>query len=295
MGMGKDLYETYPASREIFDKADEILGFSLTKLCFEGPAEKLSSTANSQPAILAASIACLKAIEESFPELKPSAALGLSLGEYSALVAANSLEFSDAIRLVYSRGRFMEEASKQNPGKMASLLGISDVMVVEEICKVSGAEIANLNCPGQIVISGKTEAVKKAADLAVQKGAKRSVELNVSGPFHSSLMKEASLKLKRTLADVKFAAPSMPVISNVDAEEENSEDRIKENLVNQVNRTTYWEQSIRNSAKYGIDTFLEIGPGKVLKGLLRRIDPGLTVYNAGTTKDIEGLKNVVKG
>ncbi|GAG08619.1 unnamed protein product, partial [marine sediment metagenome] len=205
VGMGKDLYETCPASREIFDKADKILGFSLTKLCFEGPAEKLSSTANSQPAILAASIACLKAIEASFPELKPSAVLGLSLGEYSALVAANSLEFSDAIRLVYSRGRFMEEASKQNPGRMASVLGL-DKKIIEEVCRRSGAEIANLNCPGQIVISAKNEAMDKAALLAAEKGAKRVIMLDVSGPFHSSLMSEASLKLKQALADVKFAA-----------------------------------------------------------------------------------------
>ena len=188
----------------------------------------------------------------------------------------------------------MEEASKENPGKMASILGL-DRYVVEEICRASGAEIANLNCPGQIVISGKTESMDKARGLAGEKGAQRVVMLDVSGPFHSSLMSGASLKLKRALAGVKFAAPSVPVISNVDAELENTEIRIKENLVNQVNHTTYWEQSVRKAAESGINTFLEIGPGKVLKGLLRRIDSSLTVYNAGTAKEIEELKNVIKG
>lgn len=294
VGMGKDLYEAFPVAKKIFDRADETLGFNLTKLCFEGPSESLSSTSNSQPAILATSIASLTVMESLVPEIKASAALGLSLGEYSALVAAGGLSFTDGLRLVYSRGRFMEEASRQNPGRMASILGLG-LEVIEEICRISGAEIANLNCPGQIVISGRNETIEKAAVLAGEKGAKKTMILDVSGAFHSSLMDGASRKLQQTLSDVRIAPPSIPVISNVNANPEISENEIKKNLVTQVNHKTYWEDSIKNVAKSGVDTFLEIGPGRVLKGLLRRIDPTLVVYNVGTVKDMENVKDVIEG
>jgi len=295
VGMGKELYETFGKAKEVFDKANEVLGFDLAKLCFEGPQERLSTTNISQPAILATSVAFLRVIETEIPELKPSASLGLSLGEYSALVAAGSITFNDAVKLVHSRGKFMEEASKENPGTMVSLIGLSDINVANDICASSGAEIANLNCPGQIVLSGKHESIEKASALAVEKGAKRSIRLDVSGPFHSSLMDSASAKLEEVLSSVKITAPSVPVISNVNAREESFDEEIKKNLVNQVSHSTYWEESIKKVAGMGTNTFLEIGPGKVLKGLLRRIDPKLSVYNIGTVKDIEEFKNAFKG
>jgi len=294
VGMGKDLYDSFPEAKAVFDKADNVLGFELSKLCFEGPKEKLSSTKFSQPAILTVSIACLKVIQSIGTDLGVTHALGLSLGEYSALIASSALEFADALKLVYARGQFMEEASRKNPGKMASIIGL-DLALAEEVCSQSGAGVANLNCPGQVVISGKDEAIEKARSLANEKGAKRSIVLDVSGPFHSSLMNEASAKLKNRLDEIKFSKPSIPVISNVDAEYEDSEEKIKKNLVNQVNHKTLWEDSIRKVSGEGTKTFLEIGPGKVLKGLLRRIDSELVVYNIGTVKDIEEFKNVIKG
>ena len=291
VGMGKELCDAFPVAKEIFDRANEALGFDLAKLCFEGPKEELSTTSVSQPAILTTSIAFLRVIEAEIPELKPSASLGLSLGEYSALVAAGSVGFEDAVKLVRSRGQFMEEASQKNPGTMASLIGLNDINVVNDICVSSNAEIANLNCPGQIVISGKHESIEKASTLAMEKGAKRAIKLDVSGPFHSSLMNDASAKLEKALEGVKIKTPSVPVISNVNAQKESSEEEIKKNLVEQVSHKTYWEKSINRVAGMGINTFLEIGPGKVLKGLLRRIDPQLSVRNVGTLKDIEELKN----
>jgi len=295
VGMGKDLYDSSLDGKKIFDEANRILGFDLCKLCFEGPKEELSSTPNSQPAILTTSIAFLAAMKRNFPNLKPSMALGLSLGEYSALVAAGAIEFSDALKLVHLRGRAMERASQKHPGTMVSLIGISDIDIVNDICNTSGAAIANLNCPGQVVISGEHESVEKAEALAKEKGAKRVIKLNVSGPFHSSSMTEASEELREALKAVKINTPSIPVISNVNAESEDSESRIKKNLVKQVDHTTYWEKSIKEVAGRGVSTFIEIGPGKVLKGLLRRIDTALVVHSAGTAKEIEELKNVIKG
>jgi len=294
VGMGKDLYKNFPVAKELFDNSCEILDFDLKKLCFEGPSDLLSTTSNSQPAILATSIASLKVMQSVIPGLSAHCALGLSLGEYSALVAAGSLSFNDGLKLVHSRGTFMEEASKDNPGKMASILGLS-AEEVEEICKTSNAEIANLNCPGQVVISGKNDAIEKAAVLAKEKGAKRTVMLDVSGPFHSSLMSSAATKLDRALSNVKFSLPTIPVISNINAAYETKEDEIKQNLVTQVSHRTYWEKSIKLVTTSGINTFVEIGPGKVLKGLLRKIDRNLIVHNVGTKNDIEELKNVIEG
>lgn len=286
VGMGKDLYENFPAAREIFDKANTILKIDLKKICFEGPQEELSTTANSQPAILAASVAALKVYEASAFAGQYSArfSLGLSLGEYTALVAAGAMSFEDALVLVRKRGEFMEDASKKNPGKMACILGM-DLKSVEDLCKGIGCEVANLNCPGQVVVSGKTNNIELLASLAKDKGAKRVLMLDVSGPFHSSLMTPARDKLKDYIDKVQFSAPKLNFISNVDAKMRQDPAEIKDNLIKQVNSKTLWEESIRAAAASGIKTFLEIGPGQVLKGLLKKIDPKLEVRNFGALAD----------
>lgn len=278
VGMGEALYNEYEIAANTFKQANRILGFDLTKLCFEGPAEELVKTENCQVAILVASVAALRVNLSQRSEFTPQVALGLSLGEYTALVAAESLSFADAVRLVRLRGEYMEEAGSANPGKMASILGL-DLKEVESICQESGAEVANLNCPGQVVVSGKIEAVDKASELARKKNAKRVIMLEVSGAFHSSLMAGASHKLAGALKEVIISPPRIPVVSNVTAYSQDDPDQIKENLIDQVSTITRWEESIRHVAERGITTFLEIGPGTVLKGFLRRIDPNLICHN----------------
>jgi len=287
VGMGKDLYDNFPAARETIDRANTILKFDLKKLCFEGPAEELSTTSNSQPAILAVSIAALRAFQASeiFAQYTMKFSLGLSLGEYTALVAAGSLSYEDALVLVRKRGELMEEASRKNPGKMACVMGL-DTKTIEELCKGFGCEIANLNCPGQVVVSGKTNAVELFASFAKDKGAKRVIMLDVSGPFHSSLMTYARDKLQDYINKIQFLAPNLSFVSNVDAAIQTDVAVIKENLIKQVNTKTMWEESIRTVAGSGVTTYLEIGPGQVLKGLLKKIDPKLIVKNVSTAQDL---------
>ena len=287
-GMGKDLYENYPQAREIFDKANAILKFDIKKMCFEGPGEELSATNNSQPAILTVSIASLRVFESSYlyPQITPKFSLGLSLGEYTALVAAGSISFEDALILVRKRGELMEETSRKNPGKMACVIGM-DVGKVEELCRGFGCEIANLNCPGQIVVSGKTNNIELFASLAKEKGAKRVLILDVSGPFHSSLMTPARDKLKDYIEKTVIRSPQIPFISNVDAKIQDDPVKIKDNLIAQVNSKTLWEESVRTAASAGIKIFYEIGPGQILKGLLKKIDPRLETKNIGTSQDLQ--------
>lgn len=287
IGMGKDLYDNFPAAKEVFEKANSILKIDIKKLCFEGPQEELSTTSNSQPAILTTSIAALCAYESSpfINQYAPKFSLGLSLGEYTSLVAAGCIAFEDALLLVKKRGEFMEEASRKNPGKMACILGM-EVKAVEELCKGFGCEIANLNCPGQVVISGKINNIELLASLAKDKGAKRVLMLDVSGPFHSSLMTTARDKLKDYIDKVQFSVPKSNFVSNVDANIQTDPVKIKENLIKQVNSKTLWEESIKLVSGSNISTFLEIGPGQVLKGLLKKIDPKLEVRNFGTVQDL---------
>ena len=289
VGMGKEFYDSHPEARDVFDTASKALGFDIAKLCFEGPAEELTATSNSQPAILTASYAALKVFQKiKGKDIIPKAALGLSLGEYTALVAAGSLEFTGAVKLVRLRGQFMEEAAGENPGTMASLIGLSKEDA-QTIAGEAGVEVANLNCPGQVVISGKKEAVEAAAKTAREKGAKRAIMLDVSGPFHSSLMNSAAEKLKKALEGFQVLPPRIPVVSNFTANYEGDPEKIKQNLIEQVNHRTLWEDSIRLLIKGGVDTYFEIGPGKALKGLLRRIDPRLAVHNIQINKDLEDL------
>ncbi len=279
VGMGKELYESFPEAKEVFDSADKILKFPLTKLCFEGPKEELTETQNSQVAILVHSLASLRVLEAKFPEkFFPKFSLGLSLGEYTALVAAGALSLEDAIKLVRKRGQYMQQASEKNPGKMASILGM-DPGELEKLCKGFGCEIANLNCPGQVVISGSASSVELTANMAKEKGAKRAIMLEVSGAFHSSLMTSAKEKLEKEIETVTFNAPKFPVISNVTAKPAETPDEIKQNLITQVNSTTLWNDSVQHVMGQGIRTYLEIGPGSVLKGLLRKIDKALEVMN----------------
>lgn len=279
VGMGKELYEAYPEAKEIFDKANDVLKFDLAKLCFEGPKEELTLTSNSQVAILVHSIASFRVLEKNASDrFSPSFGLGLSLGEYSSLVASGCLAFEDSLKLVRKRGQFMQKASEKNPGRMASVIGM-DLAELEKLCKGFGCEVANLNCPGQVVISGSASSIELTTSMAKEKGAKRVITLDVSGAFHSSLMLSAKDKLEKEINEVTFNPPRYPIISNVTAKPTEKPAEIKDNLITQVSSKTFWADSIAYVASQGIKTYLEIGPGNVLKGLLRRIDKALNVIN----------------
>jgi len=281
-GMGMDLYNSYPSARAVFDEADASLGFSLSRLCFEGPDEELKKTHNVQPAILVVSIACLKAIEEAsmanFPS--PDFVAGHSLGEYTALVAAGALDLNDAILLVRERGRLMYEAGLRNPGSMLAVIGL-DEETVKDISLHSGTEISNINCPGQIVISGATQALTEADKLARAKGARVLIPLRVSGAFHSALMEPIIDEFSKIVSDVRFRLPSIPVISNVNS--------IKEELVKQLRNCIQWQRSVEYMVHSGATTFYEIGPGRVLSGLIRRINSDLQTFNISGVEDIAHL------
>jgi len=286
VGMGQDFYNTCAPAKETFERADKVLGFAISGLMFKGPLEELTKTDNCQSAIFTASIAFLYALQAQRPAITVRYAAGLSLGEYTALVAAGAISFEEGLKLVRKRGRYMDQAAQENPGGMVSLIGLS-LDAVKEICRRSKTEVANRNCPGQTVISGREDALEKAKELARVQGAKKAISLQVAGAFHSSLMASAAEKLTRDLKQVEVRRPGMPVISNVTADEENSSQEIKDNLARQVASGTRWEDSINFISSCGIKTFIEIGPGKVLKGLLRRINPELKVYNIGTLEELE--------
>ena len=307
VGMGKDLYEKEPAARWVFDEAAKILSKDIKKLCFEGPAEELMTTAASQPAIFTTSIATLNVLLEKIKEcpvgtlerelftpedakIVGGVALGLSLGEITALTASGAITFEDGLRFVQKRGQFMEEASQKQEGKMASIIGL-DMKKVEEICIGVGCQVANLNCPGQVVISGHARAVELAAGLAENAGARRVMILKVSGAFHSELMLPAKEKLKTVLSGMPVNEPAVDFISNIDAEVTRDSRKIKENLASQLDHKTLWEASVRNSIAKGYTRYLEIGPGSVLKGLLRKIDENLNVTVLHTQSEIDAFIN----
>lgn len=293
VGMGRDLYEQCPAAKVIYEKANKILGFDISKICFEGPEDELTRTDICQPAILITSIAALRSLESILSSpISPKAALGLSLGEYTALVCAASILFEDAVHLVRKRGQFMEEASQKNPGTMVSIIGLS-FEETRKACEETGAQIANLNSPGQIVISGAKEKVEAASLLAKERGAKRVIPLDVSGAFHSDLMESAANKLKMEIDKINISVPKIKVISNVTAKYEATTEEIKDNLVAQVKSPVLWEDSIRFLAKEGVKRFIEVGPGKILAGLLRRIDLNLECFNVETPADVMAVKEVL--
>lgn len=281
-GMGKDLAEKFPAAREVFEEADEALGFALSDLCFNGPAEQLQLTENTQPAILTTSVAALAVMESAgFPP--PDFVAGHSLGEYSALVAAGSLSLSDAVRTVRARGHYMQEAVPVGAGAMAAILG-SDLETVNAACaEASQGQVcsaANVNSPVQIVIAGDAAAIDRAIEILKSRGAKRAVKLNVSAPFHCALMKPAQDRLAADLKEIAFADLATRVITNVDAKPINTGEEAREALVRQVSQPVRWLESVEFLAKQGVQTLIEIGPGKVLSGLARQINRELRCLNA---------------
>jgi [acyl-carrier-protein] S-malonyltransferase len=290
IGMGKDLYAAFPESKAVFDKADEVLGFLLSKLIFAGPQEEITKTQNAQPAILTMSIACWEAAKAAKGLILADTgyAAGLSLGEYSALVAIEALDFEDAVYLVRRRGEFMEEEAAKRPGQMLSLLGL-DLETVKELCIKTNTEVANINCPGQIVISGGINEISQAQGLAKEQGAKRAILLEVSGAFHSSFMRGASEKLAGELEKIKFNQPRMPLVSNVTAGACVDPQEIKDNLIKQVYSSVLWEASMKLMLSRGVTSFMEFGPGKVLKGLMRRINEAAVVHNIEKNEDVSSL------
>lgn len=289
--MGRDLYDEIPAVRDLYEQANSLLGFNLAARCFEGPAEELTRTEIAQPAILVTSLAVLEAARARLQDRwMPKAMAGLSLGEYTALVAAGALTVEDGIKLVWARGQFMDEAARREPGTMASILGLS-VEAVQEICRQTGAELANLNSPDQLVISGRKPAVTEATALAKQQGAKRALELTVSGAFHSALMQPAAVKLAAVLDATPMRAPTVLVVSNVTAQPHPSKpETIRAQLARQMTSPVRWEESMRYLLGLGIRTFVELGPGTVLKGLLRRIEPSAEVLSVQSVKDLHALE-----
>ncbi|MBM3243761.1 MAG: ACP S-malonyltransferase [Candidatus Omnitrophica bacterium] len=291
VGMGKDLYDTFPQAREAFDIAQGLLDFDLKAICFEGPEEKLRVTNISQPAIVTVSIAALRSFV-SRNSVTPFFLAGLSLGEYSALIASGSLGLEDGIRLIKVRGELMDEASRKYPGKMAAVLDLP-LDKIKEICCSSGAEVANLNCPSQTVITGKAESVEKAIELCIEARAKRVLPLEVSGAFHSSLMLEASKGLREALDKTNFKYALTPVVSNYTASPQSEPAQIRDNLEHQVHSPVRWEESMRFMLSQGVTDFYEFGPGKVLKGLMRKIDSSVNVVNIEKASDILDLQKEV--
>jgi [acyl-carrier-protein] S-malonyltransferase len=282
VGMGKDLFEKYPVARQTFEEADEALGYKLSQICFEGPEEQLRLTEITQPAILTASIAALRVLEARIP--KPSFVAGHSLGEYSAHVASGTISFADAVRTVRNRGKYMQEAVPVGVGAMAAILGMELEKVVAVCRDAAQGEVcspANINSPEQIVISGNTAAVERGAKLADERGAKRTKLLPVSAPFHCSLMKPAQDRLEQDLNQLKTRNPVYPVACNVEAVLVSDELKSRETLVAQVTGAVKWEQCMRLLIGEGVQTFVEIGPGKVLCGLMRQIDRSKACLNVG--------------
>jgi [acyl-carrier-protein] S-malonyltransferase len=279
-GMGLDLYRKFPTAKAAFDEADAALGFPLSKICFEGSEDELKLTENTQPAILTVSIAAFRVLAEK--GIAPDYVAGHSLGEFSALVVAGALTFPDALRLVRNRGRYMQEAVPPGEGAMAAILGLAPALVAEICRRAADGDVlapANLNAPEQTVISGSAAAVKRAVELASQSGAKRAVMLPVSAPFHSELMKPAEERLEADLGRTGFYDLKFPLITNVDAEPVTSGEEARAALVRQVRQPVRWEESVRELISLGVALFIEVGPGRVLTGLVRQIDRSVRVAN----------------
>lgn len=287
-GMGKALAEQFPAARAVFDQADQALGFPLSKLCFEGPEEELKLTANTQPAILTTSVAAYRVLEEK--GIAPDYVAGHSLGEYSALVASGCLSLAEALVTVRNRGTYMQEAVPAGQGAMAALLGLP-LPKVQQVCEqVAQGQVvvpANLNSPGQIVISGHKEAVERAAAAAKDAGAKRAVLLPVSAPFHSSLLQPAAARLESDFQRIGFSGLGIPLVTNVDAEVIETPQAARDALLRQVPAPVRWEESMRKLIELGCDCFIEVGPGKVLAGLLRQIDRSVRALSVEDPASLE--------
>lgn len=300
VGMGKAVYERFPSAHAIYQEANDILGFDLARLCFEGPEEELTLTKNSQPAIYVTSIACLAALTDECAKkgitLEVAAAAGLSLGEFSAHAAVDSFSFADGLRLVRARGEAMQEACDLEPSTMASIIGL-ELPVVEEICAGlhdrGALGIANLNSPGQVAISGSVDAVHAAMEEAKIRGARKVVELPVSGAFHSPLMKPAEEKLRHALDNAKIQAPRFPVVANVSAGYVTQPAEIRALLLRQLCSPVLWEKSMRLLISEGVSSFMEIGHGRILRGLMRKIDKEQQVMNIQDPESVEATLNSI--
>jgi [acyl-carrier-protein] S-malonyltransferase len=297
VGMGKDLFEHALESKRIFEAADNRLGEKLTELIFEGPQDTLTLTYNAQPALLTTSIAVLEHFKQH--GITADYVAGHSLGEYTALVAAGVLSFEDAVYAVKKRGEFMDEAVPAGQGAMAAILGMSAEELESVTSEVTNTghsvQLANLNCPGQIVISGTAEGVEQASVIAKEKGAKRAIPLVVSGPFHSELMKPAANQLQEVLSELSFQDAAIPVIANVTANPVESQEEIKDLLVKQLYSPVRWEESVKTMIENGVTTFIEIGPGKVLSGLVKKIDRSVIVYSISDQETMNTTVEKLKG
>ena len=290
-GMGKDLYENFAVAKDIFDRADEVLGYSIKDICFNDE-EKLGETEYAQPAILTMSVAAMKVLEEQGIHADMTA--GLSLGEYGALAAANVMELSDLFRVIRKRGLYMQQAYPEG-GAMTAVLGM-DASVIEKICEETEGivSIANYNCPGQIVITGEKTAVDAASAKLTEAGAKRCIPLKVSGPFHSALLEGAGKQLGEVLADVTVNKPSIPYVCNVKADYVTEADEVKALLASQVSSSVRWQQSVERMLADGVDTFVEIGPGKTLTGFMKKMNKEVTVMNVDKLADMDAVLEALK-
>lgn len=299
VGMARDLYESFTVAREVFDRADEALGFKLSDLIFSGPEEELQKTEFTQPAILTASVAALRVLEQKTgAPLAPDFVAGHSLGEYTALVAAGTLSLEDGVRLVRLRGHLMQEAVPLGEGAMAAILGL-DPEQVQNICSEAGSfgvcQAANFNSPGQVVISGQTDSVNKAVALAKEAGARRAIPLKVSAPFHCSLMRGVADQLKAAFEDCSWQSPRFPVVCNVSARPVRTVEDIQAALFDQTYSPVLWADSVQFMAEEGVDLFVELGPGKVLSGLVRKCVRGSRTENLGCLDDIEKTLTSLRG
>ena len=289
VGMGKDLAENSASAKSCFERANGVLGYDLASICFKGPEAELTKTEHAQPGIFLVSWVAFELLKERLPGLSFAATAGLSLGEFTALAAAGAISFEDGLKLVRQRGRFMQEACELTRGGMAAIIGL-DEGPTREVCKEAGVVLANLNCPGQLVISGETEKVAKACELAKARGARRALPLPVAGAYHSPLMASAQQKLANELSKVSLTGPSVPVISNVTAQPHEDVQSIRARLVEQVTASVRWEESMRYLLRQGFTRFIELGPGKALSGFMKRIEKNAEMFNVGDWGSLESAE-----
>ncbi|HUJ72847.1 MAG TPA: ACP S-malonyltransferase [Verrucomicrobiae bacterium] len=294
VGMGRDLCEKHPVCRLLFSRANEILGRDIQKICFEGPEAVLTKTDNAQPGIFLTSLACLEALRSHIPSLEFGATAGLSLGEFTALAAAEAVSFDDGLRMVQLRGRFMQEACDSTNGGMASIINMDDAALAE-VCREAEVDIANINSPGQVVISGDKDKIAKAVELAKARGAKRAVPLVVAGAYHSRLMESAKIKVAGALADLPMREPKVPVVSNVSARPAGTVAEAKDLLVRQVTSSVRWSESMQWLVSQGFTRFIELGPGSVLSGLMKRINKDVEMLSVSDVATLEATVGKLRG
>ena len=291
-GMGRDFAENFPSAKNWFDRANAALGYDLASVCFNGPEAELTKTENAQPGIFLVSWVAFQLLRERAPNLAFDATAGLSLGEFTALTAAGAMSFEDGLKVVRQRGHFMQQACDATRGSMAAIIGLDEAQT-RAVCDETGVELANLNCPGQIVISGEAEKINQACELAKSKGAKRALPLTVAGAYHSKLMSSAQPKLKAALDGISLSSPKMPVISNVTAKPHGEVSEIKTRLVEQVTSSVRWEDSMRHLLSQGFTRFIELGPGTALSGFMKRIDKNAQMLNVADAASLEAAAKVL--